>query len=295
MTIRPPFRRLRPLPIGRVMSGLRALILTALLLSAGFGGAAAQVMVAPPLVFMSDDDRFGTFMVSNQSTTPQEITIDFRFGYPATTQDGGRYMEYADSAAEARYSITSWLRAFPRRFVLAPGARQLVRFTIRPPADLEDGVYWTRLSTASTPVAPPVDTAAADGVSTRVVFRLEQITTVLYSAGEVEAAVEATPLAVAAGADSVRIETRVRRTGSAPFLGRAALRLLDASGAIVFEDEQLLSIYFDELLHFSLSSAGLAPGSYTAELALDGTRPDVPQDRGYPADPVLLRTGFTLE
>lgn len=109
--------------------------------------AQAQVLVAPTLLFVSDQSRFGTFFVMNRSNVPQEISISFRFGYPVSDSTGNVWMQYDDSLMAQNHSCRSWVRGFPEKFVINPGQRQVVRLLISPPPMIPDGEYWTRLIT----------------------------------------------------------------------------------------------------------------------------------------------------
>ena len=51
--------------------------------------------------------------------------------------------------------------------------------TVRPPDTLNSGTYWTRMVTSSVPTAPPVDTVS-QGISAKIRFVLNQVTTVIY-------------------------------------------------------------------------------------------------------------------
>src|SRR5688572_13718043 len=146
-------------------------------------GMAAQVSIGPVIVILNDAVRISDFTVGSNSDRIQEVTIDFRFGYMRSDSLGNLAMEYSDSAAGARHSMTAWVSAFPRRFLLRPGAEQTVRIMAQPPRDLAPGSYWSRLITASTPQSAPVDSITA-GVSTQITVRLEQVTTVLFQRGE---------------------------------------------------------------------------------------------------------------
>src|SRR5690349_20725577 len=81
----------------------------------------AQVVIAPPVLTLVEPERFGTFTVENRSTVPQEVTIEFRFGYPMSDGVGNLQMVYDDSGSPGRSSMASWVRAFPRRALLRPG------------------------------------------------------------------------------------------------------------------------------------------------------------------------------
>jgi len=270
----------------------RLLVLTGLLAVAQ--PATAQVMVAPIAVFMDQGERFGTMVVNNQSPESQEVTIGFRFGYPRSDAAGALRMEFEDSATEARFSAGAWIRAFPRRFALEPGQQQVVRFTVQPPAGLDAGVYWTRIVTTSRPRTPPVDTVSA-GVTAQIIFQLEQITTAFYSVGEPTAAVTvATPTATLDTA-GVLVASRLTRAAQAPFLGQVVLRVLDGSGAVVYEDRHATSVYFELVERFLVPRDALEPGSYTIELAAIPQRDDIPATDMFPGQPASARTAFTME
>src|SRR3954466_747137 len=71
--------------------------------------AAAQVVIAPPVITLVEPERFGTFTLENRSTVAQEVTVEFRFGYPASDSAGNLRMVYDDSAIAARSSVVPWV------------------------------------------------------------------------------------------------------------------------------------------------------------------------------------------
>ncbi|HSL71611.1 MAG TPA: hypothetical protein VK864_15295, partial [Longimicrobiales bacterium] len=190
----------------------------------------AQVLVAPTTLVLSPQNQFGTYMVTNRTDVTQEVTVDFRFGFPASDSSGNLFMQYEDSAAAARYSMAKWAKAYPRAFLLPPGQQQVVRLTVRPPAGIDAGTYWSRIVTTSTPQTPPPDTAA-NGVATRLVFRLEQVTTVLYRHGLATTGVALEQVRAEPRSEgAVQVFANLRRQGNSPVLGTATLRILDAHG-----------------------------------------------------------------
>jgi len=126
-------------------------ILSVFLVFVSFTAADAQVVVAPTVVFLSDQSPFGTFLVMNRSDVPQEIGISFKFGYPVFDSLGGVSMVYDDTLMAHEHSCLDWLKGFPQKFVLNPGQEQVVRLLGMGPANAADGEYWTRLVTSSTP------------------------------------------------------------------------------------------------------------------------------------------------
>jgi hypothetical protein len=261
---------------------------------------AAQTLVAPTILTLSDRERFGTLMVDNRSAQPQEVTISFKFGYSSSDADGNRFFVYDDSAAAAAFGLHEQIRAFPRRFVLAPGERQIVRMSARPAADAPDGVYWARVVTASQPQSPPVEQANADGVATQVVFRLEQVTTVLYQKGAVDSGVDAPALEAQMEADSVAVRLPLRRLGNAPFYGRARLTVVpeavqgDPDAVPAIEDELLFEVFFDRVVRFALPLESLPSGHYRVRVTVDSDRPDIPGDERVAAEPVTLDAPFSV-
>lgn len=255
--------------------------------------AAAQVAVAPTILFIGSDTRFGTYLVSNQSGVPQEVTVDFRFGYPESDSLGNGYMVYGDTLAGAELAITEWVRAFPRRFVVGPGEQQTVRLTVRPPADIADGTYWTRIVTTSTPQTPQVDTVG-EGVAAQIIFRLEQITTVLYRNGEVGTGVTLDEVRHWVEPAQVSFLATLSRTGNSPFFGSATLRVRDAAGTVVGEGIQAVAIYFDSRIAFAVDRAALPAGEYSAEISVTPERSDIAPADQLPMEAVTQTVRFAV-
>jgi P pilus assembly chaperone PapD len=253
----------------------------------------AQVSISPPVVVLSESERVSDFMVRNQSGITQEVTIDFRFGYMRSDSAGNLSMRYDDSTAASRHSMATWLRAFPRRFLLQPEGQQVVRLMARPPRSVRDGVYWTRLITASTPQSPPVDSATG-GVRAQIIIRLEQVTTVLYRRGAVTTGVEAGALRAETDSSNVNLLLPLRRTGSAPFFGSVSLRVRDGRGASVHDARTPVAVYFDLLHRISVPRAALPVGSYSAEVRIENEGGDAAKDRLPPAALIALNAKFAV-
>lgn len=273
----------------------RTRILLVLLLGAAPAPAAAQITVAPLHVVTSDRARFQTFYVRNDTDEAQEISIDFRFGYPVTDTLGNATMLYGDTLALApEHGMTDWVRAFPRQFILQPGERQAVRVAVQPPEGLADGVYWTRLVTTSTPQLPPA-APSEEEVSTRFIFRIEQVTTVLFQRGAASADVALGEPRHWLDEGYVRFLIPLERTGNAPFLGEVHLRVLDATDALVGQGDQTISTYTDQhAVGFSIERATLPPGTYRAEISATNARTDIAPPQRFPMTPVTISVPFVI-
>src|SRR5919109_1983937 len=104
-----------PLTVARTLALVAAWLLLAV---SPFSHVSAQVVISPPVITLVEPERFGSFTVENRSTVAQEVTVEFRFGYPTSDSAGDLRMIYDDSATAARSSIVPWVRAFPRRVLL---------------------------------------------------------------------------------------------------------------------------------------------------------------------------------
>ena len=267
--------------------------MTMAVLNSGVRPADAQVTVAPVVIHLAEPERFATFTVENGSAVAQEVTLEFRFGYPSSDSLGNIKMVYDDSASAEQFSMAAWARAFPRRFVLGAGQRQLVRLTVRPPQRLANGVHWTRLVTSSLPQLPPIDSIAT-GVTAQIDIRLQQVTTVLYRRGPAQTDLEIGPIAVREDSTRTGLLIGLKRTGIAPFLGSVGLRVIDSRGESVHESLEVTSVYFSVTKRFDLPRGRLTPGTYTAEVRAVAERADMPSDVLFRMAPVVVRTQFSV-
>jgi P pilus assembly chaperone PapD len=257
--------------------------------------AAAQVSVAPTALFLTEQARFGGLYVTNNSTTPQEVTVNFRFGYPAADSTGSVVMLYQDTLVADPHSIAQYVRAFPQRFILPPGETQVVRLTAQPGGTATDGLYWTRVVTTSTPqVQFAADTATA-GIQTRVQFRLQQVTALFYRRGALNVRVGLRDLNASYDSTKVVVAANIDHAGNTPFFGTARIRVLDSSGKVVSDEKQAIAVYVPERRRFAAALADVAPGNYVAELTLLAERSDLPQDELVKLEPVTARTEFSVK
>ncbi len=261
---------------------------------APLGLARAQVIVAPTILYMSNQDQFGTFVVMNRSRDPQEISVSFKFGYPTSDSLGNIFMQYDDSLSAEKYSCADWLRGFPRQFILNPGQQQVVRLTVIPQQGLADGVYWSRLVTKSTPQVKFVDTVKT-GVTANITFVLEQVTTVVYEKGSIGTVINISDPRTFADSTHLNVVAKLNRGGNAPFFGTVNLKILDAVGNTVYTDKLLIAAYFSMHVKFAVPLSNLTAGDhYTAVLDVSSDRPDIPPENVIKITPVEQSIPFTL-
>lgn len=255
---------------------LKSSVFFALLFTLLVKTALSQVSIAPIFVFMDDRNRFGSFVVLNGSSQNQEISVDFIFGYSSTDSLGNGLMVYDDPEVFAKYSVTDWVRAFPRTFVLEPGQRQTIRINARPPTEIADGMYWTRIRTTSNPQIPSVDDLAVEGVRTQITFRFEQVTALFYKKGNLTTGLNLSNIRAERNENQVAALVDINRTGNAPFFGSAHITIRNSDNRVVAESSFPVSIYFDGTRRFSIPVDGLQSGTYTIDTRFESQRNDMP-------------------
>jgi len=235
----------------------------------------AQVAIAPSTVFIDDQTNIGTLYVSNRSNEPQEVSIEFAFGYPSSDEDGNLVMNYEDSVAFDQYAINERIRAFPRSFVLDGGEQQTVRFQVRPDPGADDGMYWTRVKILANPREADIGVTAEEEITTRITFRFEQIIAAFYKQGDVQTGLNIKEVGVRHGEESITLMPRLERTGNAPFIGSMTARMYDGSDNLVIERQTTTTAYFEEVRRLELDTSDLNPGDYRVELTFETRRSDI--------------------
>ncbi|MEX0778431.1 MAG: hypothetical protein WD037_01755 [Balneolales bacterium] len=271
----------------------RILLLPALLLLM-CSSVSGQVTISPTTLFIDDQSRFGTFLVMNSSDQAQEVSLSFQFGYPGTDETGRSVMRYDDDEAASRHSIADWIRGFPRNFILEPGQRQTVRLTVRPPEQIEDGVYWTRIKTTSNPLSADVEEQAGEGISAQINFNFEQVTSGFYKQGSVNTGIVFEDLAVEQNGESAYVVADLVRSGNAPFLGSMQLLIRNSSGNTVEEFRSSTTMYFDGLKRMNFDITDWPAGEYTAEMRFESRRSDIPSTDLVQMDSVSSEVRFTV-
>jgi len=263
---------------------VRRILLAALLLVATALPALA-VTVSPSALYIDHRTRSGVLTLVNTGTLPEEIEIGFLFGYPKADSLGNVHVQVVTEAPAGEPSLLPYLRAFPRRLRLEPGQRQVVRIFVQPPADLASGEYWGRIAVTSRGGQPPIEEQQGQ-IRMQVNVETVVIAAVTYRNGTVATGLKVGSVAASRQDPStVRVTMDLVRTGSAAYLGRAQLTLVDGRGAKVAELAEDIAVYRDMRRAFVLTaSAPLPPGDYEVRYTIDANRPDLPPGGPLPAE-----------
>src|SRR5690554_4170698 len=255
----------------------------------------AQVTIAPTNLFINSNNKFGTYMVINSSTQPQEVGVDFYFGYISSDENGKVTAISDDSTGAAKYSIADKVKAFPQNFILAPGQRQIVRIRIGAGNDIPDGVYWARIRTTSNAETPPLELQTNDAVTARVGITIEQVTGLFYKKGTLSTGIVIDGIRPELNeAGQLVVLTDLQRTGNSPFLGSITTSLIDASGKKVGEDRVSTSVYFDGTHKAELNVDGIPKGNYTIKVEFVSQRSDVSSTDLVQMEPATKTVSYTI-
>jgi hypothetical protein len=264
--------RLRPSSAWR--GHLRVAVLSGLFLLLAAGKAAA-VSVTPNALYIDHRSRSGTLTLFNEGTRPEEIEISFAYGYPQSDEQGNITVPILEQVPAGAPSAVEWLRAFPRRLVLQPGQRQVVRILVQPPADLPDREYWARVIITSRGGQRPVEQTFED-ISVRMNLETVVITAVNYRKGPVQTGVQVRGASVKTVPGGARLLLDLQREGNAAFLGRVVARVLDEKGAVLSETTDYVAVYEDLRVGMDLAlPPGGIPQGARIEYRIDTTRPDL--------------------
>ncbi len=256
--------------------------------------ALAQVSLAPTSVFL-DKNGIGSLYISNNSEIPQEITINFQFGYSDQDSKGVLIMVYDDSAKAKTNGLHSMVKAFPRTFILPPKQQQLVRIQARVPKGMAPGMYFTRLKVGSVAQVPDVGSAANEGVNTRVNVRFEQVIAAFYKYGAVNTGVVVDKVETTTDSNFLSMKADFRTTGNAPYLGKVKTIIRAPNGTVVAENSQTAALYFEgsRRTNFRLSEVP-KPGRYELEMRFETVRSDIPPEDLVQAAPYVYKTSIQL-
>ena len=279
--------RHRPVSLLKVAAGV-------VLLAALAPAIIEAVYVAPTAVFMDDRADAAQVTIGNSGDTPEEATVELKFGFPDADSAGTPFVRIVDDPGPGYPSAADWIRAYPQRVRLAPRSQQVVRLLARPPADLPDGEYWTRLIVTGRGASIPVQ-GADSGLRAGVNLVIRLVASVTYRKGKASTGVAVRDLGAEAEGDSLTVWAHLERLGNAAFLGTADVEVVAGPDSVVRRWSSALAVYVPMRRRFAFPLDSLAPGDYRIRLRLRTERPDLPADRVLQAptvtDSVAVRVG----
>jgi hypothetical protein len=245
------------------------------------------VLVAPHGIFIDHRTRSGSLELYNPHPQAAEVSISMVFGYPVTDSVGNLTLRTTETPHSGQPSAASWLEAYPRRLILRPLERQRVRFFARPPADLPDGEYWTRVIVAAKG-GRPTEVSKPDTSEIQIGLTMEMRTIVaaFYRKGAVRTAIGLSNLRAEIVGDSLAVRGRLVRHGNAAFIGTVRGRLVDAGGRQLASFSNQVGVYYAVEPRFMTPVRGIPPGRYVLHLDVTTDRDDLGPNVVLKATPV---------
>jgi len=263
-------------------------------LVAGASARGAAVAVSPVAVYIDSRDRTGTLTLFNPGSRPEEIQIEFAYGYPVSDDDGNVSVQIMDTVPSGEPSAVAWLRAFPRRMVLDPGQRQVMRVMVQPPPGLPDGEYWARALVHSRGGQPPIEQQRGD-VTVQLEVETVVVVAVNYRNGAVSTGLRVRDASASLVGDTVRATIDYERTGNAAYLGRVLAELVDADGRTVASAEEVLAVYKTIRRRLALVPPPGVEGPFKVRFTMDTERDDLPPGGALPSERVVREVDVAQE
>lgn len=269
----------------------RGLVMGAALILGLWMAEAVAIVVAPTAVYISDGDPAAALTLYNPSNVPEEVTVETLFGYPTTDEEGRLYL-HVDSAGDDPRSAAAWIQALPRRLVVPPGERRVVRLLARPPAGTPDGEYWTRLVLTSRGQRIPVAGADSAGVSVGLNMQVRTIISVTYRQGDVATSVAVNEVSADVRGDSLVVRPALSRVGEGAYIGSMRVAVVAEGGGEVFSWNEQVAVYREYQRRYAYDVSGLPGGTYKLVLRLTTDRDDIPAADRLTSEPVEVDVEF---
>jgi P pilus assembly chaperone PapD len=253
-----------------------------------FNNLIAGVLVAPTSVILTEKDRTGRLTIQNPSDAPKEVSVHFGFGIPQSDSLGNVTLRLQDTTeVDHPRSAMNWIRAFPRRVVLAPGATQVVRFVANPPKDLPDGEYWARIvvrsqdSQAQLPDAGDLET-----ITTRLNMVMQTAIVLKYRTGDLIAKLGIIDTEIERSDSLVKISIDMENQGNVSYVGVLKCNLYDANNVEMASRLINIAVYDDikRLVELPVGINNYMPPFHVDIIIDNEGRKDVPADELIPGN-----------
>ena len=226
----------------RLPSSAIVMIISLLLVSAS--ELLAGVLVAPTVVFLSENSRTGRITIQNPTNLPKDVTVGFSFGLPSSDSLGDVYLTLQDSNVTDPRSALGWVKAFPRKVVIPANGSQVVRIVAYPPPSLADGEYWARIVVAAQEGETTIPASdQAGSISTRLNMVTQTAIVLKYRTGALLSDLELRGASVKTTASQVWVTVDLDNRGNVSYVGVLNCRLLDSNNSEISSNQIDLAVY----------------------------------------------------
>lgn len=236
----------------------------------------ASVTVSPKFLFLNASRKSIPLYVSNPGVDEAEVWLEVKFGYEKSDENG-KPIIFMDTTGDNEYSAASWVRVFPRRFILGPGEMQTVRLVAVPPAGVHDGEYWARIFvTSKNRNVSSASLKSRQNVKPGINVMSQTDLPFHFRVGKVTTGVTVNSLDVALNDTAIVLKTKLSRSGNASFWGKRTIKIINSAGITMFTVSKNTGVYTEMTLVDLIKFGGFASGTYSVEIELvSGQRQDV--------------------
>lgn len=267
--------------VGLIQRLIWGVVFVALLICGPAADLIAGVLVAPTVVILSDRGRTGRIHIENPGNLPKEVEISFSYGLPTSDSLGRISISLQDSNVTDTRSALSWIKAFPRKFLLEPNGSQVVRLVARPPKDLADGEYWAQIVVQSQEGQTSFPVASDnEAITTKLNMIMRTVIAFKYRSGDLTAALEMTGMKIQKNNSQVFVLCDLTNKGNVSYLGILTCRLMDSENRQVSYHKSNLAVYRNlrRAIYLPFTDGDFSP-PYQVDLHISGEgRTDVPRE-----------------
>jgi hypothetical protein len=249
------------------------------------------VTISPTTILMSSRDRSASVELYNGEDSPTAVELSVAYGYPISDSLGRIDVRILDTVPVGEPSAAAWLRLNPRRVLLQPKQRQLVRVDVYPPPAIPVGEYWARLLVRSRAASSPAEAAdTRHARQSRMKIETVSITALNYRNGRVTSGVQVDSAAARMTDSTASLTLDLQRSGNAAYLGRLSVEMMSTRGQVLDQVSEDIAVYRTLRRVFTFSRSDRSASTFRYRLTTD--RDDLDPALVAHSDPVLGQVRF---
>ncbi len=199
-----------------------------------------QIVVRPNFIFINSPEKSSSVTVRNSSENLVEVSIDFKYGYFLSDENGNFRLETADTVENYNKSLLRYLRVYPSVLTLAPEETRTVRIYLNITQPVEQGEYWARMYITPKILQKLQVKKSAPSIEVITVSDIP----IIYRSGKVNTGLVLEGISDTQESEGkIRFNTLFRKTGNGAYWGNINLKLLDKSGKVKGSFNKNISVF----------------------------------------------------
>lgn len=200
----------------------------------------SNIVVRPTYLFINSPDKSSSVTVKNVSENFIEVSIDFKFGYFTSDEQGNLRLETEDTFNNNNKTLLNYVKVFPQSFTLGPEEVRTIRLYTEFPKNSESGEYWARMYFTPKVLQRVQVKKTKPSIDVITVIDIP----VNYRVGNVRTGIISENISnIQKKNGKITFNGTFKRTGNAAYWGSLNVRLLDKAGKIKGSMVKNISIY----------------------------------------------------